>query len=115
MYFLFFKPHRWSKRSAAQPQAICSEVPQVVAVFYTKSGEMSSITLFALNFSHTLCYCIRGATSNGRRFPLPGGIFLPPIERKGVVDLVTWQELFQFGIFLIALISLIIQDKENKK
>ena len=52
---------------------------------------------------------------HGRRFPLPGGIFLPPIERKGVVDLVTWQELFQFGIFLIALISLIIQDKENKK
>ena len=26
--------------------------------------------------------------------------------------MVTWQELFQFGIFLIALISLIIQDKE---
>lgn len=29
--------------------------------------------------------------------------------------MVTWQELFQFGIFLIALISLMIQDKDKKK
>ena len=29
--------------------------------------------------------------------------------------MVTWQELFQFGIFLIALISLIIQEKDKKK
>ena len=29
--------------------------------------------------------------------------------------MVTWQELFQFGIFLSALISLIIQDKDKKK
>ena len=29
--------------------------------------------------------------------------------------MVTWQELFQFGLFLIALISLIIQDKDKKK
>ena len=29
--------------------------------------------------------------------------------------MVAWQELFQFGIFLIALISLIIQDKDKKK
>ena len=29
--------------------------------------------------------------------------------------MVTWQELFQLGIFLIALISLIIQDKDKKK
>ena len=27
MYFLFFKLHCQSKRSAAQPQTICSEVP----------------------------------------------------------------------------------------
>ena len=40
---------------------------------------------------------------------------MSPIEREGVVDMVTWQELFQFGIFLIALISLIIQDKDKKK
>ena len=29
--------------------------------------------------------------------------------------MVTWSELIQFGIFLIALISLIIQAKDNKK
>lgn len=28
MDFLFFKPHRWGKRSAVQPQTICSEVPK---------------------------------------------------------------------------------------
>ncbi len=29
--------------------------------------------------------------------------------------MVTWQELIQFGIFLIALISLVIQAKDKKK
>ena len=29
--------------------------------------------------------------------------------------MVTWQELFQFGIFLIALVSLIIQANDKKK
>ncbi|MDO5545471.1 MAG: putative holin-like toxin [Eubacteriales bacterium] len=29
--------------------------------------------------------------------------------------MVTWQELFQFGIFLIALISLVIQANDKKK
>lgn len=28
--------------------------------------------------------------------------------------MVTWQELFQFGIFLIALISLVIQANDKK-
>ena len=28
MDFLFFKPRRWGKRSAVQPQTICSEVPK---------------------------------------------------------------------------------------
>ena len=28
MDFLFFKPRRWGKRSAGQPQTICSEVPR---------------------------------------------------------------------------------------
>ena len=82
---------------------------------YTKTGKLSRYSLPILDFLRILCYSFCGATSNGRRFPLSGGIFLPPIERKGVVDLVTWTELIQFGIFLIALISLIRQDKENKK
>ena len=29
--------------------------------------------------------------------------------------MVTWQELFQFGILLIALISLVIQANDKKK
>ena len=27
MYFPFFEPHGWGKRSAAQPQTNCSELP----------------------------------------------------------------------------------------
>ena len=87
----------------------------VVVGLYTKTGILSRYSLPILDFRRILCYSIRGAASNGRRFPLLGGIFLPPIERKGVVDLVTWTELIQFGIFLIALMSLIIQAKDNKK
>ncbi len=29
--------------------------------------------------------------------------------------MVTWQELIQFGLFLVALISLVIQANEKKK
>ena len=29
--------------------------------------------------------------------------------------MVTWQELFQFGIFLITLISLVLQANDKKK
>lgn len=57
------------------------------------------------------CYraTVGGSPFNG------GRASCPPIVREGVVDMVAWQELFQFGIFLIALISLIIQDKDKKK
>ena len=46
---------------------------------------------------------------------IPGVILLAPQSEERGVDMVTWQEPFQFGIFLIALISLIIQDKDKKK
>jgi len=32
-----------------------------------------------------------------------------------VVDVITWTELFAFGMFIIALISLIVQIIEKKK
>ena len=35
MYFLFFKPRWGSKRSAAQPQTIYSEVPKKLGKTYT--------------------------------------------------------------------------------
>lgn len=40
---------------------------------------------------------------------------MPPDERKGVVDVVTWQELLQFGLFIVALISLVFQAIDKKK
>ena len=54
---------------------------------------------------------------HGRRLPLSfgGDASLPPIERKGVADMVTWQELFQFCLFIVALISLVLQANDNKK
>ncbi len=29
--------------------------------------------------------------------------------------MVTWQDLFQFGLFLVTLISLVLQEHDNKK
>ena len=31
------------------------------------------------------------------------------------MDMVTWQDLLQFGLFIVALISLIVQINEKKK
>ena len=44
-----------------------------------------------------------------------GNTSYPRIEREGVVDMITWTELFAFGMFIIALISLVIQVIEKKK
>ncbi len=41
---------------------------------------------------------------------------MPPIERKGVDDMeVTWTDIFVFGTFLVALISLVLQAIDKKK
>ena len=42
-------------------------------------------------------------------------IFLPPIERKGVTDMVTWEELFGFCMVIIAVITLARQDNNKKR
>jgi len=48
--------------------------------------------------------------------PICGGKLLAPDpQREGVVDVITWTELFAFGMFIIALISLIVQIIEKKK
>ena len=40
---------------------------------------------------------------------------MPPYIRKGVVmDMFTWQDLMQFGLFIVALISLVLQANEKK-
>ena len=58
-----------------------------------------------------------GATSNGRRFPHLSGVifFAPDSKEEGVIGMITWSELFAFGMFVIALISLIVQIIDNKK
>ena len=58
-----------------------------------------------------------GSTSNGRRFPRYSGVifFAPDSKEKGVIGMITWTELFAFGMFVIALISLIVQIIDNKK
>ena len=60
---------------------------------------------------------MRGATSNGRRFPRFSGVifFAPDSKEEGVIGMITWTELFAFGMFVIALISLIVQIIDNKK
>ncbi|MBQ8622566.1 MAG: hypothetical protein IJ422_09695 [Oscillospiraceae bacterium] len=40
---------------------------------------------------------------------------MPPYERKRVVtDMYTWLDLIQFGMFIIALVSLIVQMTEKE-
>lgn len=39
----------------------------------------------------------------------PQGVLLGPLIKKGVVDMITWQDLFAFCMVIIALISLIVQ------
>ena len=57
-----------------------------------------------------------GVASNGRRFaPNFGGDTSHPRPlRKGVVDVVTFDELFQFCLVLIGVISLVIQIVKKK-
>ena len=48
--------------------------------------------------------------------PISGVIFFAPESKdKGVIGMITWTELFAFGMFVIALISLIVQIIEKKK
>ena len=69
-----------------------------------------TVSAFGVVFYTGLCYHISGATNNGRRFPLLGVILLCPlIKQKGVVDMITWQDLFMFCMFVIALITLVVQ------
>jgi len=41
--------------------------------------------------------------------------FFAPNRKKGGEYMVTWQDLFQFGLFLVALISLVRQENNKKK
>ena len=41
--------------------------------------------------------------------------FAPDSKEKGVIGMITWTELFAFGMFVIALISLIVQIIDHKK
>ena len=66
-----------------------------------------------------MCYAVVGATST----PVGGSprsfsgvmFFFAPNRKKGGEYMVTWQDLFQFGLFLVALISLVLQEHDNKK
>ena len=50
-------------------------------------------------------------------FPHFSGVifFAPDSKEEGVIRMITWTELFAFGMFVIALISLIVQIIEKKK
>ena len=48
--------------------------------------------------------------------PFSGVIFFAPDSKeKGVSNMITWSELFQFCAIIIALVSLVVQITENKK
>ena len=74
---------------------------------------------FACNLSDTVLCCLRCYQHPGRRFPrFFGGdlLLLPPIEREGVTGMnVTWDELFQFCMVIIAVIALVLQANNKEK
>ena len=76
---------------------------------------------FLLAIPRILWYAVLGAVSStpvgGSPRSFSGVIFFfcPQSYREGVVRMVTWQDLFEFGLFLIALISLVLQEHDNKK
>lgn len=52
---------------------------------------------------------------HGRRFALITGAMCAPSKKKGGDSMVTYPELFQFCLLIVAIISLIIQIFNNKK
>ena len=48
------------------------------------------------------------------RFALYGGSFLPLIERKGVLLMVTYSDLIQIGILIVGIIGLFLMVKNQK-
>lgn len=68
-----------------------------------------------LSLLSNFCDTVPPVTVGG--FPCSSGIifFSPDPHREGVIGMITWTELFAFGMFIIALISLIVQSIDNKK
>ena len=60
------------------------------------------------------------AASDGRRGPSFGRrlnffLFPPPLHRRGVMYMVTYSDLFQFGILIVQIVALVIQVNNKKK
>ena len=74
-----------------------------------------------LAFCRKLCYADRGATSStpvgGSPGFLFGGdtyLFAPVREKGGDTVMVSWSELFQFCMVILAVISLVLQNSKEK-
>lgn len=70
--------------------------------------ELTQKRIHSGSFYDMLCLALP-ITVGGQTPDLQGQHFLPLIEREGVVIMITWQDLFMFCMFVIALISLILQ------
>ena len=55
--------------------------------------------------------------TNGKavRSPVYQGCFLPPDHKKGGLTMVTYSDLIQIGILVVAILSLIVQINQAKK
>ena len=74
-----------------------------------------------LAFCRKLCYAVDGATSStpvgGSPGFLFGGdtyLFAPVRETGGDTVMVSWSELFQFCMVILAVISLVLQNSKEK-
>ena len=62
-----------------------------------------------------------GAASSGRRGPLHREeaelhmLFPPPLHGRGVMEMVTYSDLFQLGILIVNIITLVVQINKKTK
>jgi len=84
------------------------------------AGDLFRVSLVFLAICQFLWYAVDGAVSSTPvggfpRFSSGVMLFFAPNRKKGGVHMVTWEELIQFGLFLVALISLVLQANNKKK
>ena len=74
----------------------------------------NGIPLYKLACFVELWYIFPGAAGSSGRPSFTGGIFLPPDLTKGGLTMVTYSDLIQTGILVVAIIALFLQANKKK-
>ena len=82
---------------------------------FTPALVLAALGAVFLALCQLIWYSVFGATRNGRRLasPFPEGTSFP-LQREGVVLMLTYSELFQFCLVVIGIIGLFFQATKKK-